>query len=111
MEQVFRSEAWSGQLNLREFARVLTKLGIDAIHAKALFYCFDQDGSGELDYREVFIGLSLVLAGSQRDRLRAAFAMIDTNASGRISQAELEIFLLTVAPASMPRRELSLIHI
>ena len=87
--RVFRSESWAGTLVLSEFQRVLTKLGLDGrAIGRQLFEAFDQDGSGHLDFRECFIGLSLLLSSSQEERLECAFFMIDQNGTGRISREE-----------------------
>ena len=106
--RVFRSESWAGTLVLSEFQRVLGKLGLNG-HAAVgshLFNAFDQDGSGHLDFREMFIGMSLLLASSREERMECAFAMMDNNGSGRVSRDEVEVFLRTIAPHSVTKYEL-----
>ena len=68
--RLFRAESWAGTLVPQEFARVLDRLGLDgeAIGPK-LFAAFDQDGNGELDFRELFLGMSLLLGDSREQRL------------------------------------------
>jgi len=105
--KAFASESWAGELSLSEFERVLVKLGINGpAVGRQLFGCFDQDGSGMLDFREAFIGLSLLCSGNREERLECAFMMIDENGSGRVSKEEIEVFLRSIAPRSVSRYEI-----
>ena len=102
--RVFASESWAGQLDVNEFGRVLQKLlGMDRASASALagqlFPCFDRDGNGLLDFREVFIGMAILCGGTRQERLEAAFSIMDADGSGRVSRREVEQFLTAVAPA------------
>ena len=92
LTRVFRSESWGGTLILSEFERVLDKLGLDGrALGRRLFEAFDQDGNRQLDFREMFIGMSLLLSGSREERLESAFMMMDSNGSGRVSRDEMEV--------------------
>ena len=105
--RVFRSEAWGGTLVLSEFERVLSKLGVDGrAVGRGLFAAFDTDNSGTLDFKEMFIGLSLLLSSSREQRLECAFLMMDDNGSGRVSQREVEVFLKAIAPRSVGAAEI-----
>ena len=70
-----------------------------------LFKAFDQDGNGQLDFREMFIGLALLLSTSREQRLECAFKMMDSNDSGNISRTEVQWFLRDIAPRSVSARE------
>ena len=95
----FRSQAWGGRLALREFERVLTALGLDAqAVGRGLFSAFDRDKSGYVDFKELFLGLSLLLSPSNENRLECAFQMMDANNSGRVSLSEVTGFIRVVAP-------------
>ena len=101
--RVFASESWDGQLDVNEFGRVLQKLlGMDRASASALagqlFPCFDRDGNGLLDFREVFIGMAILCGGTRQERLEAAFSIMDADGSGRVSRREVQQFLVSVAP-------------
>ena len=101
--RVFASESWAGQLDVNEFGRVLQKLlGMDRASASALagqlFPCFDRDGNGLLDFREVFIGMAILCGGTRQERLEAAFSIMDADGSGRVSRREVQQFLVSVAP-------------
>jgi len=101
--RVFASESWDGQLDVNEFGRVLQKLlGMDRSGGSALagqlFPCFDRDGNGLLDFREVFVGMSILCGGTREERIEAAFTIMDADGSGHVSQSELMQFLVVVAP-------------
>ena len=71
---------------------MLDKLGLDGrALGRRLFEAFDQDGNRQLDFREMFIGMSLLLSGSREERLESAFMMMDSNGSGRVSRDEMEV--------------------
>jgi Ca2+-binding EF-hand superfamily protein len=99
---LWRAEAWRGPLSLRDFERLVLRLGPhwveDREEVVRLFQCFDQDGSGHLDARELFIGLTLLCAESREERLRAMFTLMDANGTGRISRDELETFIRFLWP-------------
>ena len=79
--RVFRSESWAGTLVVSEFQRVLDTLGLDGrAIGRSLFEAFDQDGNGQLDFREMFIGMALLLSSSRDERLECAFSMMDIEA-------------------------------
>ena len=102
--QVFHSEAWAGTLIPSEFARVLDKLGLDGNKLSAkLFHAFDLDNSGHLDFKEVFIGMALLLSSSREQQLQSTFDMMDDNGSGRVSQQEISKFLRYICPPQATR--------
>ena len=102
IERVFHSEAWAGTLIPSEFARVLDKLGLDGKGiGNKLFHAFDLDNSGHLDFKEVFIGMALLLSSSREQRLECAFHMMDTDQSGQVSVAEMEVCVRTIAPPTV----------
>ncbi|OQR94910.1 hypothetical protein ACHHYP_00829 [Achlya hypogyna] len=61
-----------------------------------LFTAFDGDGNGVVDYCELSSGLSLLCAGSQAEKIEAAFALYDVNKDGFISVAEMVSYLTAV---------------
>ena len=60
---------------------------------------------------QVFIGLALLLAAPEENRLECVFVMMDRNDSGRVSVKEMEMFLRTIAPLSVSPEELSALAI
>ena len=104
--RVFKSEAWAGTLVLSEFERVLGKLGLGGLGIeRPLFEAFDQDGNGQLDFKELFIGMALLLSATKRERLECAFMMMDANGSGRVSRDEVTKFLWFIAPRPVSEYE------
>lgn len=57
-----------------------------------IFFAWDRDGSGELDFVEFLQAITLCLTGSSSDKLAALFGIIDSNGDGVISRVELERF-------------------
>jgi len=61
-----------------------------------LFDTFDTDGNGLVDFAELSSGLSILSGGSQDDKARSAFQLIDVNGDGRISMEEMTRYLSCV---------------
>ena len=130
----FRSLSDHGELNVMGFARLLSKMLFTANQnptdtanqsyelASQLFACFDRNGNGLLNLRELFTGalflcshvsrdatavtdllsgMTMLCAQSQHDRLMAAFQIIDANGTGLLSGSELTCFLMTIAPPAV----------
>ena len=90
-----------------DLSRILTLLGLDGPSlAPGLFGALDQDGNGALDYRELFVGLTLLLSGSREARLKAAFAMMDADGNGRVTSDEIRSFFYAIDPRTVTRAEL-----
>ena len=92
------SERLPEGLNQSQFKRLLGVLGVPQIAGEALFAAFDYDGNGFLDFREVFIGFTLLLSDSPEERLRCGFMMMDADGSGELTLSEVTAFLETIAP-------------
>mmetsp|Transcript_9937 Transcript_9937/g.18805 ORF Transcript_9937/g.18805 Transcript_9937/m.18805 type:complete len:2759 (+) Transcript_9937:118-8394(+) len=63
---------------------------------RQLFQLFDQDGNGEVDFRELASGLSVLCLGSREDKVQQAFKLYDTNNDGYISLEEMATYLTSV---------------
>ena len=61
-----------------------------------LFDVFDSDSNGVVDATELMCGLSVLCGGSRHDKVRAAFALYDTNGDGFISLEEMTQYLASV---------------
>ncbi|RHX96963.1 hypothetical protein DYB25_013307, partial [Aphanomyces astaci] len=61
-----------------------------------LFRAFDGDGDGVVDFCELSSGLSLLCAGSQEEKVHAAFTLYDVNKDSFISHPELVSYLTAV---------------
>ena len=61
-----------------------------------LFTMFDADSSGNIDYTEIGVGLSVLCEGHQHDKARAAFDLYDINGDGVISFDEMCGYLRSI---------------
>jgi len=61
-----------------------------------LFKIFDRDGNGEVDFRELMLGLSIMTKGSQDERLEMCFRSYDLDNSGYLQKDELFFMLKNV---------------
>lgn len=86
----------SGAIDANELGKLLSKFGgeIPEAEVEAMMKAVDTDGSGTITLDElcVMMGPHLKDMGS-RDVLKPAFAYIDTNGSGSVSQAEIKELL------------------
>ena len=61
-----------------------------------LFYMFDTDGDGEVDYSELMAGLSVLTGDSQESKIAAAFKVFDLDGDGAITFSEMVTYLTSV---------------
>ncbi|KAM3135325.1 hypothetical protein pb186bvf_012623 [Paramecium bursaria] len=64
-------------------------LGTDPHLTEKLFYIFDEDGSGTVDYKELIIGLEVFKEDSIEDKMKVFFDLCDVDGSGEVTQKEL----------------------
>ncbi|KAF0720340.1 Aste57867_395 [Aphanomyces stellatus] len=81
-------------VHLMQGAPQPTHLARDVI--EKLFVAFDADGDGVVDFCELSSGLSLLCAGSQQEKIEAAFTLYDVNKDNFISLSELVSYLTAV---------------
>eukprot|EP01119_Soliformovum_irregulare_P004428 TRINITY_DN15425_c0_g1_i1.p1 TRINITY_DN15425_c0_g1~~TRINITY_DN15425_c0_g1_i1.p1 ORF type:complete len:404 (+),score=132.00 TRINITY_DN15425_c0_g1_i1:106-1317(+) len=82
------------KLTLDELTEAMKKdLGLstpdDLALVKRLFFLFDVDSSGSIDFNEFAAGTALLQSGSKEDKLYFIFQCIDLDGSGEITQEEL----------------------
>ncbi|CAK4180558.1 unnamed protein product [Aphanomyces euteiches] len=91
-----------GVLTKEAFNQAFTHLMQGALNDQSrtviekLFHAFDADGDGVVDFCELSSGLSLLCAGSQQEKIEAAFTLYDVNKDNFISMAELVSYLTAV---------------
>ncbi|XP_066859974.1 NADPH oxidase 5 [Anser cygnoides] len=79
------------QIDLEEFKAALKVK--ESFFAERLFALFDSDGSGTISLEELLSALSLLVHGSETDKLRFLFRVYDVDGSGAIDLAELRLVL------------------
>ncbi|KAM9374915.1 NADPH oxidase 5-like [Phaethornis superciliosus] len=78
-------------MGLEEFKRALQVK--ESFFAERFFALLDADGSGRLSLEELRAGLSLLVRGSEREKLRFLFRVYDVDGSGSIDPEELRVVL------------------
>merc|ERR1719247_379727 len=89
-------EDGSGKIGYPEFMQILGHE--DSIQLQRMFAMFDKDGSGEIELKELIIGLSTYASSKPEDKLKFAFMMYDEDQSGYLEKGEIEKLLRGVDP-------------
>ena len=76
-------------LCLEEFIRLLRRVGIDDPElARKLFWIFDEDGSGDVDHKELAVGLEMINNTTYIEKISKFFDLCDDDQSGSIDRRE-----------------------
>ena len=75
-------------MNQDEFAEILGYVGLggDKNLIDKLFWIFDEDGSGDVDYKELVVGLEMFKETNLVDKLEVFFDLADVDGSGEIEE-------------------------
>lgn len=78
-------------MNRSEFQELLSYVGLgaDINLADKLFYIFDADSSGTVDYKELIMGLEVFKEDSVEDKMKVFFDLCDVDGSGGVSEKEV----------------------
>mgnify|MGYP003638035673 CR=1 FL=1 len=80
----------NGKVSKEQFAEGMKQLGVtDPLMIDSNFRVFDRDRSGEVDFKEYVLGLSVFQRGSPEERLKLLFSMYDTDGSGSLTFDEI----------------------
>jgi Ca2+-binding EF-hand superfamily protein len=63
-------------------------LGGDPYLVGKLFWIFDKDGDGQVDYKELISGFEMIKQNSFEDKLNNFFQLCDKNKNGTIDKKE-----------------------
>ena len=74
---------------------LLSKVGLgnDKVLTDKLFWIFDEDGSGDIDHKELGVGLELLKNNTFEDKLDKFFDLCDDDKSGTIDKKEFYTLL------------------
>lgn len=61
-------------------------VGLASDLSEKLFYVFDEDQSGTIDYKELIVGLEVFKEDSIEEKMKVFFELCDTDGSGAISE-------------------------
>jgi len=87
-------------VGMTAFKRVLQDLGMGALPAEQMFAVLDDDGNGEVDFKEFMCGLAL-LQGPSEKALKMCFKICDTDGSGSLCPEEMGTILRNLATGDM----------
>ncbi|XP_020796802.1 guanylate cyclase activator 1d [Boleophthalmus pectinirostris] len=89
----FMRESPSGLITLFELKAILGLQGMTP-HASSyvdqVFYTFDMDGDGYIDFVQYIAAISLLLKGEINQKLKWYFKLFDQDGNGKIDRDELE---------------------
>ena len=68
-------------------------LGHDKVLIDKIFWIFDEDGSGDIDHRELGVGLEMLRNNTLDEKLDKFFELCDEDNSGTINKKEFYTLL------------------
>ncbi|CAF0716342.1 unnamed protein product, partial [Brachionus calyciflorus] len=89
----FLKDCPKGRLNNKKFVevyKVFYPQGKADKFCNHVFKVFDTDGSGEIDFTEFLIAISVTAQGDARKKLKLAFKMYDVDKNGKVDGKEME---------------------
>jgi Ca2+-binding EF-hand superfamily protein len=76
-------------MDMLEFERLFKRIGIeDQSLIKKIFWIFDEDGSGDVDHKEIAIGLEMMNNTTYEEKIGKFFDLCDDDGSGSINKKE-----------------------
>ncbi|XP_060791093.1 guanylate cyclase activator 1d [Neoarius graeffei] len=95
----FMKESPSGLITLFELKSILGLQGMPE-HANSyvdqVFYTFDMNGDGYIDFVEYIAAISLMLKGEINQKLKWYFKLFDQDGNGKIDKEELETIFTAI---------------
>ncbi|KAM4545017.1 guanylate cyclase activator 1d [Odontesthes bonariensis] len=95
----FMRESPSGLITLFELKGILDLKGINEdanSYVEQVFFTFDMDGDGYIDFVEYIAAVSLLLKGEINQKLKWYFKLFDQDGNGKIDKDELETIFTAI---------------
>ncbi|XP_066501378.1 guanylate cyclase activator 1d [Hoplias malabaricus] len=95
----FMKESPSGLITLFELKCILGLQGMNkdaSSYVDQIFYTFDMDGDGYIDFVEYIAAVSLLLKGEINQKLKWYFKLFDQDGNGKIDKDELETIFTAI---------------
>ncbi|XP_041750559.1 guanylate cyclase activator 1d [Coregonus clupeaformis] len=95
----FMKESPSGLITLFELKGMLGLRGMNenaTSYVDQVFFTFDMDGDGYIDFVEYIAAISLMLKGEINQKLKWYFKLFDQDGNGKIDKDELETIFTAV---------------
>ncbi|XP_045063951.1 calsenilin isoform X2 [Coregonus clupeaformis] len=95
----FKNECPSGLVDEETFKTIYSQFfpqGDATTYAHFLFNAFDMDRNGTIHFEDFVIGLSVLLRGSETEKLRWAFNLYDINKDGCITKEEMLAIMTSI---------------
>ncbi|XP_007540993.1 guanylate cyclase activator 1d [Poecilia latipinna] len=95
----FMKESPSGLITLFELKAILNLKGITEnanSYVEQVFFTFDMDGDGYIDFVEYIAAISLLLKGEINQKLKWYFKLFDQDGNGKIDKDELETIFTAI---------------
>ena len=89
----FQKDCPKGRLDKRKFIdvyKIFYPQGKADKFCNHVFKVFDADGSGQIDFTEFLIAISITAQGDAKKKLVLAFKMYDVDKNGRVDKKEME---------------------
>ncbi|XP_073680568.1 guanylate cyclase activator 1d [Garra rufa] len=95
----FMRESPSGLITLFELKSILGLQGMNEdanSYVDQVFFTFDMDGDGYIDFVEYIAAISLMLKGEINQKLKWYFKLFDQDGNGKIDKDELETIFTAI---------------
>ncbi|MEQ2238842.1 hypothetical protein ILYODFUR_037446 [Ilyodon furcidens] len=106
----FMRESPSGLITLFELKTMLDMNGMTEeanSYVDQVFFTFDMDGDGYLDFVEYIAAISLLLKGEVNQKLKWYFKLFDQDGNGKIDKDELETIFKQLLVQSLAAPDLA----
>ncbi|TRZ03277.1 hypothetical protein DNTS_006711 [Danionella cerebrum] len=102
----FMKESPSGLITLFELKSILGLQGMNENanrYVEQVFFTFDMDGDGYIDFVEYIAAVSLMLKGEINQKLKWYFKLFDQDGNGKIDKDELETIFAAIQDITRDR--------